>query len=313
VLAAVVFFGAFFERRTFCRYLCFIGAFAANYSRAGMLELRADADRCRECPTHDCYNGTASASGCPVFLFAPSVEDSGTCHLCAACVKNCPHDAIRISVRKPAEELWSIRQPHVLDAVLAAIVAGIVLIEQFSMLRAWDRLTVATGAVLHLDPYVSFPLVYAALFTAFIAVPLVGLGLASLGSQAIGGSVNRAELKRNFSFSGYAVIPLALAGHVAHCLDHLLTWSRTVPYAMAAMVGWFPGNKGGAWLPRTGVLWIEAAILALGGAVSLYVAIRLARRQARHAVWAACAPQCLLLLFLLSANLYAVATMTRPF
>jgi len=313
VLATVIFFGAFFERRTFCRYVCFIGAFAANYSRAGTLELRVAPDRCRDCPTQDCYRGTACVPGCPVFLLAPNVTDSGTCELCANCVKNCPRDAIRISIRKPAAELWSIRQPHLCDAVLAAVVAGVVLIEQFAMLPGWNRLIVATGAMLHLDPYVSYPFVYAALLAMFIAAPLVGLVLASLGSQALGGSVSLAELKRTFSLSGYAVIPLALAGHLAHGLDRLLTWSRTVPFALAAMVGWFPGNNRAAWLPWPTVFWIEVAVLALGAAVSLYVGFRLAPRQARCAPWAAYAPHCLLLLFLLAANLYPVATMMRQF
>jgi polyferredoxin len=313
VLAAVIFFGAFFERRTFCRYVCFIGGFAANYSRAGILELRAAADRCRDCATQDCYRGTTCASGCPVFLFAPNVDDSGTCELCANCVKNCPRDAICISIRKPAAELWSIRQPHLFDAVLATIVAGVVLIEQFAMLGRWNRLVVATGAMLHLDPYVSFPFVYAALLAMFIAAPLLGLVLASFGSQALGGSMSLAELKQNVSLSGYAVIPLALAGHLAQGLDRLLTWSRTVPFALAATVGWFPGNNHAAWLPRRAVFWIEVAVLALGAAVSLHVGFRLTQRQARRALWAAYAPHCLLLLFLLAANLYAVVTMMRQF
>jgi polyferredoxin len=66
VLAAVIFFGAFFERRAFCRYACFIGGFAANYSRAGMVQLRADPDSCCDCPTQGCYNGTARAPGLSV-------------------------------------------------------------------------------------------------------------------------------------------------------------------------------------------------------------------------------------------------------
>jgi ferredoxin len=313
VLATVVFFGAFFERRTFCRYVCFIGAFAANYSRAGALELRAAADRCRDCPTQGCYRGTACAPGCPVFLFAPDVTDSGTCELCANCVKNCPRDAIRVSTRKPAAELWSIQQPRLFDAVMAAMVAGAVLIEQFALAGGWDHLVAAAGAALHLDPYCSFPFVYAALLAMFIAAPLLGLLLASFASQALAGTVSPPELKQNFSFSGYAVIPLALAGHLAHGLDRLLTWSRSVPFALAAMVGWFPGNNRAAWLPWPAVFWIEVAVLALGAAVSLYVGFRLAPRQARRAPWAAYAPHCLLLLSLLAANLYPVLTMMRQF
>jgi hypothetical protein len=313
VLTTVTFFAAFFERRTFCRYVCFIGAFAANYSRASTLELRADADRCRDCPTQGCYRGTACAPGCPVFLLAPDVTDSGTCEVCANCVKNCPRDAIRVSTRKPAAELCSLQQPHLLDAVLAAIVAGVVLIEQFALAGGWNRLVAAVGAALHLDTYGSFPLVYAALLTMFIAAPVLGLLLASFASQMLAGSVRPAELRQSFSSFGHAVIPLAMAGHLAHGLDRLLTWSRSVPLALAAMVGWFPGNSRAAWLPWPAVFWVEVAVLALGGALSLYVSFRLALRQAPRALWAAYAPQCLLLLLLLFANVYPVLTMMRQF
>jgi len=63
VLAVAIFFAAYFERRTFCRYVCFIGGFAANYSRAGIVQLRTDPDRCRDCRTQDCYEGTKSTQG----------------------------------------------------------------------------------------------------------------------------------------------------------------------------------------------------------------------------------------------------------
>lgn len=313
VLVTVIFFGAFFERRTFCRHVCFIGAFATIYSRTGIMELRADSDRCRNCPTQDCYRGSARAPGCPVFLFAPSVGNSGTCHLCANCVKNCPRDAVQLFVRKPAGELWRIRQPHLSDAFLAAIVAGVVLIEQFAGASGWNQITTTASLLLHLNPYVSFPLVYGALLAMFIGAPLVGLTLTSLASEALGGNLSFAGIKRNFSFSGYAVIPLALAGHVAYCLDILLTRSRSVPAAFAAMVGRFPSEYHAAWLSTPTALWIEAVVLAVGGVVSFYIGFRLARRQARRAPWAAYAPLFVFLLFLLAANFYPVLGMMRHF
>ena len=309
LLVVVIFFGAFFERRTFCRYVCFIGGFAANYSRAGMVQLRVQPARCRDCPTQGCYRGTERAPGCPVFLFAPGVEDSATCQLCGNCVKNCPRDAIRIWFRRPTSELWDIRQPRLPDAVLAGTVMGVMLVEQVVLLRLWIPLVETTGRLLHVDPYVWYPLVYGVLLAGFVAAPLVGLALASFVSQALAGTVSRAEVLQNFATFGYAIIPLALAGHVAHSLYHLLTRSRTVPFAFLAMVGRFPGSSPAAWLPNSAVFPIEMTVLALGAAGSLYVGYRLARWQARRAPWAAYLPHGLLLLALLAANLYVVSTM----
>ena len=65
---AVVVSGAFFQRRTFCRYLCFLGGLSGNYARTGMVELRADSEICRTCTSRAaCYNGTDKVAGCPLF------------------------------------------------------------------------------------------------------------------------------------------------------------------------------------------------------------------------------------------------------
>lgn len=311
VLTVAIFFAAYFERRTFCRYVCFIGGFAANYSRAGILQLRSDPDRCRDCCTQDCYEGTKRFRGCPVFLSAPTIADSGTCHLCGNCVKNCPHDAIRISIQGPTTELCEISQPRLAYALLAGIVMGVVLIEQVTLLHSWNPLLEATGGLLHVDPYAWYPLVYGVLLVTFMAVPLIGLVLAGLLSQALDGVLRRTEVLQNITTFGYAIIPLALASHVAYGLYHFLTQSRTVPFAFLALVGRFPSGNHPQWLARSAVFQIEIAVLALGAAGSLYVAYRLARARGRGSAWTAFLSHGLLLLALLAANLFVVYTMLR--
>ncbi|MGD0869665.1 MAG: 4Fe-4S binding protein [Bryobacteraceae bacterium] len=307
LLWVAIFFGAFFERRTFCRHACFVGAFASNYSRAGMVELRAEPGRCRDCRTWDCSRGTASMPGCPVFLSAPAVEDSGTCHLCGNCVKNCPHDAIRISLRAPTVELWNVRQPRLPDVVLVTMVMGMVLIEQATALRLWNPLVEQTGALLHLDPYASYPLIHGFLLAVFMLAPLAGLVVASLVSTALDDRVSPAIVFQNSLAFGYAMIPLALASHAALGLHRLLGWSRGIPFAFLAMVGRFPAGNHAAWLPNPAVCRIEMVVLASGIAGSWYCAWRIAKRHARRRPWAAWLPHAWLLLGLLAANLYAVS------
>jgi len=312
VLALAVFFGAFFERRTFCRYVCFIGGIAANYSRAGVIQLRAEPDRCRDCVAQPCYHGAQDTPGCPVFLSPPSLQDSAMCHLCGNCVKNCGPDAIRVSLRRPTVELWENRRPHLSAAVLAAAVIGIVMIEQSALLRSWNPLLDGTGRMLHIDPYVYYPLVYAVLLATFMAAPLIGLMLAAFLSSLGFRSVSRsapARVLENFATFGSALIPLALAGHVAHGLYHLLTRSRSVPFAFLAMMKWFPGSAGAAWLPNSVVFLVEMAVLISGAASSVWVADRLSRRLIARVSWAACLPHAILLLALLAANLYTVSAM----
>ena len=234
--------------------------------------------------------------GCPVFLFAPAVADSGTCHLCGNCVKNCPHDAIRISPRLPTAELWNIPQPRLPDVILVTIVMGTVLIEHATALRLWNPLVEQTGTLLHLDPYASYPLIHGFLLTVFMLAPLAGLAVASLLSQALDDKVSLATVFQNSMTFGYAMIPLALASHVALGLHRLLGWSRSVPFAFLAMMDRFPAENHAAWLPNPAVCRIEIVMLALGIAGSWYSAWRVARRHARRRPLAACLPHALLLL-----------------
>jgi len=134
--SAVIISGAFYQRRTFCRYLCFLGGLSANYSRAGMVTLRAKPDVCETCTAKAaCYNGTDKVDGCPLFTFARTLEDSANCNLCANCIKACPNDAITLTVRKPSKELWFLRTPKIEESFLAMAIMGIVIIQNVTMLN----------------------------------------------------------------------------------------------------------------------------------------------------------------------------------
>ncbi len=80
----VVICGAFFERRTWCRYLCFLGGLSGNYARAGMLQLRTNPLICATCKSGAaCYNGNANGPGCP--MFRVSTVDGYQCMLQFVC------------------------------------------------------------------------------------------------------------------------------------------------------------------------------------------------------------------------------------
>jgi ferredoxin len=96
---AVIVSGAFFQRRTFCRYLCFLGGLSGNYSRTGMLALRANPDVCATCTAKAaCYSGTDTVAPCPLFSFPRTMDSSANCNLCGNCIKACPNDAITLTV-----------------------------------------------------------------------------------------------------------------------------------------------------------------------------------------------------------------------
>ncbi|HEY8721714.1 4Fe-4S binding protein [Pengzhenrongella sp.] len=265
--------GAFFQRRTFCRYVCFLGGMAGNYARVGMLELRADSAICTTCKARAvCYNGNDKVAGCPLFSFPRTMDDSAHCNLCANCIKSCPNDAIELRVRKPASELWFIGKPQLEQSFLAMAIMGIVLIQNITMLTVWNDIL---GAIERTTGVTSYPVIFTVAFIVAVGLPVGLLALASRFAAAR----NLESLVTNFARFGYALIPLDVAGHIAHNLFHLLAEGKSVFFTIASMFGnAIPG--GSMALVGNGTIHVlQFALLALGVAGSLYTARRITYRR----------------------------------
>ena len=267
---AVVVSGALFQRRTFCRYLCFLGGLSGNYARAGMVQLKANTDICATCTSRAaCYNGTESTPACPLFTFPRTMDSMANCNLCASCVKSCPHDAISITVRPPTKELWLVGRARIEESFLAMAIMGIVLIQNVTMLGVWtdflDWLTATTGIS-------SYPVVFTIAFALAVAVPVGVLALASRIAMA----ASRETLWQNFARFGYALIPLDVAAHLAHNLFHLLAEGKAVVVTVGSLAG--IGSDGGsnAIVGASTIQVLQYSLLALGTWASVYVARRIA-------------------------------------
>jgi ferredoxin len=271
---SVIVSGAFFQRRAFCRYLCFLGGLSANYSRTGMLTLRADSEICATCTAKAaCYNGTDTVPACPLSSFPRTMVDSANCNLCANCIKSCPNDAISITVRKPTKELWFLRNPKVEESFLAMAIMGIVIIQNVTMLPAW---TDALDAVNRATGITSYPVIFTAVFAFGVSIPVALLALAA----KIASAGNLESTLKNFARFGYALIPLDVAAHVAHNLFHLLAEGGSVYYTVGALFGGHA--EGSPALVGNGTIQIlQYLLLALGLAGSLYTARQIAHRRYR--------------------------------
>ena len=273
----VVVSGAFFERRTFCRHVCFLGGVAGNYSRSGMVRLRADQTICATCTSKAaCFNGTANAPGCPMFEFPRTMDESAYCVLCASCVKACPNDAIQVRLRKPTSELWFVDKPRIEQSLLAMAIMGIVLIQNVTMLEVWNDvlgwIEAATGIT-------SYAVIFTVAFVVAVTVPVALLALAS----RVAAGANLESTRTNVARFGYALIPLDVAGHVAHNLFHLLAEGKSVVFTVAALFG-RQSTGADAALVSTGTIQVlQLVLLALGLAGSVYTARRIAHRRYRTA------------------------------
>ncbi|HEX2914312.1 MAG TPA: 4Fe-4S binding protein [Chloroflexia bacterium] len=290
ISGGVIFCGIVWQRRTWCRYLCFMGGMSGNYARTAIVELRANPKICQGCKARAaCYNGNEHGPACPMFEFPRQMESNARCNLCAACIKTCPNDALQLSLRPPTRELWFIRNPRFEEAFLAVVLMGIVFVQNITMLEPWQQ--ILTGLE-HLTGTTNYYLNFTLAFTLAMALPCSLLGLAAF----FAGRVNGDSVIRNFTRFGYALIPLDLAGHLAHNLYHFLAEGKTVVYSALTLVD----NRvhiGPSNLVSNGVIQIlQYVLLELGLMGSLYTAYRIAKKQyPRARVWPTFWPYAILL------------------
>lgn len=294
----VVASGAFFERRTFCRHVCFLGGLAGNYAQAGMLSLRGTPDICATCTSASCFKGSDHAPGCPMFEFPKTMSTSANCVLCASCIKSCPNGSIQLTVRPPTKELWFIKKPRVEAAFLSAVIMGIVFVQNVTMLEIW------TGILAWLEKVTgttSYYVTFSITFAVALIMPVLLLGLASF----VAAKLNKTSLIENFTRFGYALIALDMAVHIAHNLFHLLAEGKSIVFTALALFG-IESHGASAALVSSGTIQIlQFGLIALGFIGSLYIVYRLAKsNHTGNVVWKTFAPYAVLMVFLGILNVY---------
>lgn len=294
----VVVSGAFWERRTWCRRLCFLGGLAGNYARTGMLALRATPEVCATCRMATCYKGNDKVPGCPMFEFPKTMQSNASCNVCGYCAKSCPNDSIRLTLRVPTQELWFIRKPRLEEAFLAVVIMGIVFVQNITMLDVWKSIL---GGLERITGTESYFVTFTITFVVSMLIPIALLALTALAGKRANGD----SLLRNFAKFGYAVIPLDVAGHVGHNLFHLLAEGKAVVYTALGLIGKEVHGASPALLSIEAIQILQFALIGLGVAGSLYTAYRIAKNSygpGRSLV--AFAPYALLVLLLGALNVW---------
>ncbi|MFD0827053.1 4Fe-4S binding protein [Neobacillus sp. M.A.Huq-85] len=295
LVTMVVGTSVFYERRTFCKTLCFLGGLSGNYSRSGSLELRGTLEICKTCKTQPCFKGNDKAEGCPMFQFVRTMDSSADCNLCGNCVKSCPNNSIRISPRVPTSELWGIKKPRLEHTFLAAVIMGIVFVQNITMVAIWQDILKAIGTVTGTDHYnVNFTVA----FIISMAIPVCLLFATAKIATLTGGSVEK--VKKNFIRFGYAIIPLDLAGHLAHNLFHIITEGKAIWYNTAGLFGLNVTRGDLAFAPASSVQMLQYIIIVIGMIGSIYTAYRIGNKGSFKVLM----PYYTLMVILAVANIY---------
>jgi len=257
ILAGAVTFGVLFPRRTWCRYACPLGGLAGVCASSAVVQLRPTFDVCAaKCEGHDCFKGTDTVPGCPLFNHLMFVDSNRHCVLCMNCVQSCPNSSPQVTLRIPGRELWSAGQVQPGIGKLVVLLLG--LLAGMSLIQYLDGRP--PGFLpLYLEKSRVLLVTLVMILTAFVPVLLLSLWERSFaGSSSSGGDSSELAL------SIRAFVPLLTCGLIAYQLGAIpgLEWLR------ASLE--FGGQEGAvSWISLPMLSLVRAAILSLGLALTL--------------------------------------------
>ncbi len=244
--------GIFYERRSFCRYLCPIGGLIGIYSMTAPVELRTrDRSVCAADREKSCYRGSAQARGCPMFEFPATMDRNTYCTFCVECVKGCGHDNLLLRLRAFGKDLWASGRRALDESYLAVMLVGLTLLVTAGMLSTWPGWIEALSRLLPsfvrstVKPVTYLSIVESVILLggALAAVPLLVLGGAALSDRMAGDK--GLGTRRTFVVFGYMFVPIGLAMHLAHNVGHLLIeGGGIVPVVQRAVAIYTPFSLG---------------------------------------------------------------------
>ena len=312
--------GMFFQRRSFCHYLCPITGLLGLYSMVSPVEVRAgDRSQCQKNCHQDCYRGNEKGNGCPMFEFPKTVERNTFCNLCFECVRSCPSRNLALRFRPFGTDLWASGKRCLDESYLSLVMVGVTTVVTAQMLTGWSGVISALARLIPLfvrtlmKPVTYLTLTESATF--FVASLLLFPALAWLAAWAatrISGD-NEKSIKKTLVYFAYIFLPVGLAMHLAHNVSHLITEGPgIVPALQRTLARYTPFNGGEPdWqmvplVSSDAIHWLQVLLVLSGFVFSLTVAYRLAIRffDRKERAGEAIVPLILLSLLFTLVNLY---------
>lgn len=268
-----------FERRSFCRYLCFVGRIQGLYALFSPVELRPRSrETCRTCVGKECFHGGGGATGCPTSIFPGALKENTNCTLCTECVRACPHDNLAINVRPFGVDLLRKAGFRRDEAILAISLLGLTSFHGLTMTPFWnqavDLLRVNTGA----GPRT----VFTVLMLAMLVLPAALFwGTAWTSGKLLRGSdISTGRIFRAFA---YSVIPIALFYHLAHNGMHFFMEGQKIipllsdPFGLGWDLFGTATRHYRPWLTLRTIWWLQIALIVIGHIAGVVAAEHIAR------------------------------------
>ncbi|HDZ62242.1 MAG TPA: 4Fe-4S binding protein [Nitrospirae bacterium] len=275
ILLAAIVFSIIYQRRSFCRHLCPIGAVIGIYSMVSPIELRP----CRESRC-DSHKQKTCSDVCPMLESPDQMDNNIYCNFCMKCQPSCATHNIGLKLRSFGKDIYASLRKSSTEAIAAMFLLGVVVVETLAMTSAWKPLEDNVRAMAGIN---SPTLLYTIIFIPVILIPIgVFYLFCYLLKLWLGKEYKTRSLVTEFAF---IFIPLGIGLHFAHNIQHLLIES---PIAVPAVIRFVQNIGIGTsltinWNPSPfirlePIFFIQMGILITGLSLTIYVMYRLLRR-----------------------------------
>ena len=205
-----------FEKKAFCRYVCFVGGIVGMYSNLAPVEIRSkDNEVCQACKSKDCITGNEKGYGCPTHEYPGGMSNNSNCIMCTECFKTCPSDNMSLNLRPLLADVSHGYKGRFDESILILTLLALTAYHGFTMLpnwTTWAQDTMLTNYSLYLSTFTL-------LEVGFVVAVLFGHLIASSIVNKVSYS-NGASTKQIFVQFSYALLPLALFYHLSHNFGH---------------------------------------------------------------------------------------------
>ncbi len=276
ILVAAVVFSMIYERRSFCRHLCPIGAVIGIYSMVSPIELRScSKGRC------DIHKRKTCTEACPMLESPENMDNNIYCNFCMKCQPACPSQNIGLRLRSFGQDIYASFKKSRAEAFAALFLLGVVIVETLAMTSSWKPMEDSLSSMIGIS---SQSISYTIIFTLVLLLPI---GIFYLICYLLKLWLGKHEYKMQDLVTQFAFlfIPLGVGLHFAHNIQHLLIES---PIAVPATVRFLQNLGIGTSLtvnwnpaPLLGlepIFFIQMGILLVGFGFTLYVLYRLLKR-----------------------------------
>lgn len=236
LLSVALVISLIYEKRAFCSYVCPVGHLLGLYALISPFEWRADdISVCRLCKK-DCvtrkYHYRMVGRSCTSNLYPAAIKDNRDCLLCTQCLKACPNNNIRFSVRKPFADFFGTIELRPAHVGFVLVVSGFVVYEVLSewsvskTLLTWvpEHITNALGITGAMANFVSAIV----MFILFPSVLL--LVIATLAKIRSGGTVSSGTIIKTFAL---LLIPTMASAHIIKAILKMTSRIPYWPYALS--------------------------------------------------------------------------------